>query len=120
MPFLQLATIQKAGSHLSRPIGLSSKIVPTLTENCFLQPLHFHRRRVERKDGSGASHRGQVTPFGQRREATNASATSGSAKNLTASRRVSGERVSVSMHREYQGNPGESSILLPKFALRLY
>jgi hypothetical protein len=32
IPFLALQIIQKAGSHLSRPRGLSSKIVPTFTE----------------------------------------------------------------------------------------
>ena len=36
MPFLQFDRIQKAGSHFSRPMGESSKIVPTLSENfCF-------------------------------------------------------------------------------------
>ena len=27
-------------------MGESSMIVPDLAENCFLQPLHFHTRRV--------------------------------------------------------------------------
>src|SRR5262245_30247458 len=48
MPFLELATSQIAGSHLSKPNGESSKIDPNFTEYCFLQPLHFHTRRVER------------------------------------------------------------------------
>lgn len=48
MPFLELAASQTAGSHLSRPSGESSKIVPTLTLNCFLQLLHFQTRRVLR------------------------------------------------------------------------
>ena len=33
MPFLQLTASHMAGSHLSKPIGESSKIVPTLAEN---------------------------------------------------------------------------------------
>lgn len=48
MPFFELAISQTAGSHLSRPSGESSKTVPSLTENCFLQPLHFQTRRVVR------------------------------------------------------------------------
>ena len=35
IPFLQLTSIQRAASHLSSEIGESSKMVPTLTENCF-------------------------------------------------------------------------------------
>ena len=34
-----------AGNHLESGIGLSSKIVPTLTENCFRQSLHCQIRR---------------------------------------------------------------------------
>jgi len=41
IPFLLLAASQTAGSHLSRPSFESSKIVPSLTLYCFLQPLHF-------------------------------------------------------------------------------
>src|SRR6185295_3196621 len=111
MPFLQLTTIQRAGSHLSRPSGESSKIVPTLTENCFLQARHFHSLRVLRNDGSPASHSGQVTPFGQRSLATKARLTSLSEKNLTASRRVSGRRSLLSIISQYQGYEGESSTL---------
>ena len=48
MPFFELAISQTAGSHLSSPSGESSKMVPTLTLNCFLQSLHFHSRRVVR------------------------------------------------------------------------
>src|SRR6185436_18273650 len=99
MPFLQLTTIQSAGSHLSRPSGESSKIVPSLTENCFLQPLHFQIFRVLKKVGSPASQRGHVTPPGQRSLATNAKHTSASAKNLMASRRVSGRRSALSITR---------------------
>ena len=33
MPFLQFESSHMAGSHLSRPMGESSKMVPTLSEN---------------------------------------------------------------------------------------
>src|SRR3989442_1407882 len=62
MPFLSLTIIQTAGSHLSRPMGESSKMVPTLIENCergcFAR--HFHRRQSER---GGTSAR-RVKQFG--------------------------------------------------------
>ncbi len=48
IPFLLLATSHIAGSHLSRPSGESSKIVPSLIEYCFLQALHFQSLRVVR------------------------------------------------------------------------
>ena len=36
MPFLQPVSIQIAGNHFSRPMGESSRMVPTLSENfCF-------------------------------------------------------------------------------------
>ena len=38
MPFLQLVMNKTAVIHLSSVIGESSKIVPTLTVNCFLRP----------------------------------------------------------------------------------
>ena len=67
-PFLQLQTIQKAVIHLSMPRGESSKIVPTFTENCFLQPLQNHIRRVRRNECSVLLQRGQITLRpGQRR-----------------------------------------------------
>ena len=80
MPFLEFAVSQTAGSHLSKPSGESSKMVPSLTENCFLQPLHFQMRRVVRYECSVLLHRGQTGPLGQRRFATNSVATSRSAK----------------------------------------
>src|SRR5579864_6973164 len=52
MLFLALAISHTAGSHLSHPSGLSSKMVPTLSENCLRQPLHFQIRRVETNDTS--------------------------------------------------------------------
>ena len=42
MPFLQLAISQTAGSHLSRPSGESSKMVPTLSENFRFGCLVLH------------------------------------------------------------------------------
>jgi hypothetical protein len=42
--FLQLTSIQSAASHLSKPMGESSKIVPCLTENWRLHDLYFQRR----------------------------------------------------------------------------
>src|SRR5881628_1724060 len=80
MPFLELASIQRAGSHLSSPIGLSSKIVPSFTENCRPQSRHFQIRRVLRKLGFFASHATQDTPFGQRSAARKVSALSRLAK----------------------------------------
>src|SRR5436190_23207420 len=71
IPFLLLAISHTAGSHLSSPSGESSKIVPTLTEYCFLQPRHFHKRRVVRYEYSVEPQRGQTGPDGQRSLATN-------------------------------------------------
>lgn len=48
MPFLELAISHTAGSHLSRPSLESSKMIPSLTLYCFLQPLHFQSRLVVR------------------------------------------------------------------------
>src|SRR5665213_420668 len=87
--FLELASSHTAGTHLSQPRGESSKIVPTLSENCCLQPLHFHIRRVEMNDGSLAPQRGHATfPSGQRIEATKSKARSWSEKYATALSRV--------------------------------
>src|ERR1017187_2077478 len=80
-PFLQLTVIQKAVIHLSMPSGESSKMVPTLTLNCFLHPLHHHISRVRRNECSSPPHRGQVIFFpGQRRLTAYTKACSGSEK----------------------------------------
>ena len=50
MQFLQLTSIHIATIHLSRVMGESSKMVPTLTVNCFLQPLQNQMRRVLMKE----------------------------------------------------------------------
>src|SRR2546426_11985610 len=80
MPFLLFASIHSAGSHLSSPMGLSSKIVPSLTENCRPQSRHFQMRRGLRKPGVRASHAGQGAPFGQRSEARKVRLVAGAAK----------------------------------------
>src|SRR5437773_3795602 len=74
IPFLLLASIHRAGSHLSNPMGLSSKIVPSFTENCRPQSRHFQMRRVFGELGFFASHATQDTPFGQRSAAREGSA----------------------------------------------
>src|SRR3989449_11434401 len=99
MPFLLFANIHSAGSHLSSPIGLSSKIVPSFTENCRPQSRHFQMRRVLRKPGSLASQAGQVTPLGQRRAARKVSAVSLSEKYRIASWSELGNRLVLAMHK---------------------
>src|SRR2546426_8209286 len=91
MPFLLLASIQSAGSHLSRPMGLSSKIVPSFTENCRPHSRHFQMRRVLRKPGSLASQAGQGTPLGPRGAAREGSAISFFAEYPKASYRGVGK-----------------------------
>src|SRR5207245_6531054 len=68
MPFLALAMSQIAANHLSSPSGESSKMVPTLDENCRFGCLtwHSHRRRGGMKRTSAAPQVGQVTPLGHR------------------------------------------------------
>src|SRR5437879_3751337 len=81
-----------AGSHLSRPIGDSFMMVPTLALNfcaaCF--PRHFHTRARSRYVTSLEPQRGHSTPFGQRIATTKARQFSGLSKWRTASRRVRG------------------------------
>src|SRR5829696_5026929 len=96
-----------AGSHLSRPIGESSKIVPSFTENCLPHPLHFQMRRVDRKEFLSELQRGQVTPSGQRRLARNDRLTSGSEKYRMASTRVVGAAmVGLFIGYNMQPSPG--------------
>src|SRR5947207_11565873 len=103
MPFLELASIHRAGSHLSSPMGLSSKIVPSFTENCRPHSRHFQMRRVLRKPGSLPSQAGQVTPFGQRRDARKVSAVSLSEKYRIASVNELGKRLVLAMHKGTSG-----------------
>src|SRR5207237_9017137 len=99
MPFLLLASIHSAGSHLSNPMGLSSKIVPSFTENCRPHSRHFQMQRVLRKPGSLPSQAGQVTPFGQLSAATKVSAVSLSAKYRIASVSELGKRLVLAMQK---------------------
>src|SRR5881397_2790545 len=113
MRFLELASIQSAGSHLSNPIGLSSKIVPSLTENCRPQSRHFQMRRVLRKPGSLASQAGQLTPLGHRSEARKVSAVSLLEKYRIASWSELGKALVFDMAQIYFRELGVSSMLLP-------
>src|SRR6266436_2651654 len=92
MPFLQLDVSHIAGSHLSRPIGESSKIVPTLAENFCLGcgVLHFHTLAFSRNVTLSDPQRGQRTPLGQRISLKNSKAFLGLLKYVTASNKVSG------------------------------
>src|ERR1044071_5400226 len=90
MPFLQLMSIHTAAYHLPREIGESSKIVPTFTENCFLQERQRHVLREAIAALSGELQNGQNTPSGQRRAAAYSKALSGSAKKMIASCSVGG------------------------------
>src|SRR5213595_1455718 len=99
MPFLLLASIHRAGSHLSNPMGLSSKIVPSLTENCRPHSRHFQIRRGWREPGALPSQAGQVTPLGQRRDARKASAVSLSQKYRIASVSELGKRLVLAMQK---------------------
>src|SRR5208283_3232055 len=95
IPFLAFTIIQKAGSHLSNPSALSSKIVPTLTENCLPHSRHFQILRVARNPASDLWQQGQITlPSGQRTEAMKFKAVSASAKYLIAAVSVSGNSMS--------------------------
>src|SRR5205823_11269976 len=109
MPFLLLASIHSAGSQRSNPMGLSSKIVPSLTENCRPHSRHFQMRRALRKPGSLASHAGQVTPLGQRREARKVSAVSLSEKYRIAAWSELGKALVFDMAQIYFTGLGVSS-----------
>src|SRR5438309_7910 len=81
IPFLLFTAIHSAGSHFESGIGLSSKTVPTLAENCLSQSRHFQTRRVFRNAAFLDSHAGHIgCPSGQRNPANTVKATSGSAK----------------------------------------
>src|SRR5712692_5012295 len=68
-PFLQLTTIHIAVSHLSRPRGESSKIVPVFSVNCGASCFSRQCQRLyfSRNSTFLLPQRGQVTPSGQRR-----------------------------------------------------
>jgi hypothetical protein len=50
--FFELEMSHMAGSHMSNPIGESSKMVPTLTKSSRVEAVHFQMRRVVRKECS--------------------------------------------------------------------
>src|SRR5262249_5616721 len=111
IPFLAFTIIQKAGSHLSKPSALSSKIVPAFTENCFAQSRHLKIRRVDRNEAFLDWQLGQVAlPSGQRIQTMNFMARSGSAKYLMACVSVSGNSMSLFMPKLSHKAYGESSI----------
>src|ERR1700682_3734799 len=91
MPFFALTISQIADSHLSKPIGLSSMMVPILTLKCFLHSRQIQVRRVLTNECRSESQRGQVIPPGQRIATMQPSAVSGSPKYLIASIRVFGK-----------------------------
>src|SRR5262245_23649268 len=100
MPFLQFVICQTASSQDLSAIGESSKIVPTLTENCRLGCffLHSKRRTVARYRGLGSLQTGQVTtPSGQRIWTIYAWQRSGSEKNSMAAWSVLGVSILQSL-----------------------
>ena len=68
IPLRLLPIIHTAGTHLSRPKGESSRIVPSLMLNWALgcRVLHWNMRREAMKPTSLEPHVGQTTPLGQR------------------------------------------------------
>src|ERR1035441_5583570 len=83
IPFLALVMSHIAVSHLSRPIGESSKMVPTLMENWASgwRVLHCQTRREAINPTSLEPQRGQIgSPSGQRCAARKAMQLSGSVK----------------------------------------
>src|SRR5262249_50286868 len=78
--------------HFSRPIGESSKIVPTFAENfCFgCGVLHFQTLALARNVTSLEPHCGHFTPRGHLICLKNSKAFSGLLKYETASSKVSG------------------------------
>jgi len=64
-----------AGNHFEKGKGDSSKIVPTLAENCLLQPLQFHTMRDSTKRTLELLQRGhRMTPSGHLRLTTHSHA----------------------------------------------
>src|SRR6185437_12602044 len=92
-PFLELVISQTAGSHFSRPSGESSKMVPTLAENCRLAwaDLHCHFFCFSSHETSFRPQVGQVTtPSGQRCNFMNSKQLPSSEKWMIASCSVFG------------------------------
>src|SRR5271154_3154185 len=96
----------------------SSKIVPTLTENCFRQARHVHIKRVLRKDRRFPWQRGHSGPLGHLAAETVSRHTMGSEKYRMASIKPLLElSVSVSMIQAYAESLCESSDLLPNISV---
>src|SRR3954465_7484503 len=98
MPFLSLAIIHSAQSHLLRAMGESSKIVPTLTLNCCCgcRVLHWNSERLGRNVTASEPQVGQrTTPSGQRSETIRPMQASGLLKYSMAWMRVLGSALMV-------------------------
>src|SRR5271157_5200578 len=97
MPFLQFTICHMAVSHLSRPIGESSMMVPVLRVNWGASCLARQCQRLyfSRKSTSRLPQRGQVTPFGQRRLTKYSRQLAGSEKYTMASWRVVGSAAMI-------------------------
>src|SRR5437016_5052350 len=108
-----------AGNHLLKPMALSSKIVPTLTENCLRQSRQVHSIRVLINDSFLDSQRGHCGPLGHLALETCSRQAIGSEKyRIAASKPCFLLSLTVSMTLLYHGMNCESSDLLPKFAPR--
>src|SRR5687767_10967105 len=104
-----------ATSHLSRPMALSSMMVPTFTENCRFAcfSAHSQTRLFFKNDTFVLSQVGHLTiPSGQRNRTISIKQVSASAKCLIACCRVRG-LAKVTMGRDYKNDLPVSSILLP-------
>src|SRR5579862_3750945 len=93
MPFFDAHISWIASNHFRSSICESSKIVPTLTVNCWRQPPHFQRPRREvlpcsRYDRSTVPQCGQVgSPLGQTMPSTHLIASSSEAQTFAISAR---------------------------------
>src|SRR5262249_28834439 len=97
----------------------SSKIVPTLTENCFRQPRHVQSLRVLINDTLRPWHLGHSGPLGHLTLATVSRQTIGSEKyRMAACKPLVFIALSLTTRTVYHRMECESSDLLPKFAPR--
>src|ERR1039457_1643746 len=97
MPFPQFTICHMAVSHLSRPIGESSIMVPVLRVNCGAGCFSRQSQRLyfSRNSTLALPHFGQVTPLGQRRATKYSRQLTGLAKNTMASCSVVGSAASI-------------------------
>jgi hypothetical protein len=111
-PLRELVMSQSAGSHLSRPSGESSRIVPALTLNRFLHDRLFHGFRVDRYECCFPPHLGQSGPSGHRRSARWRTHVAESEKERIASGSVEGSHCALDSPTTlfYPEMPGEASI----------